>query len=323
VTSICASKIATYNLLRGIVPIPDVYQDINYISKFPIFIKPDRGYGSKDTLLATSVNGASEYLANYPKDSMLLLEYLPGKETTVDCFTDRHGNLCFNGSRDRGRINNGISVNTKQSSEYQTEFAKWANLINDALHPRGAWFFQAKLDANGRPKLLEVAARLAGSSGLYRCLGVNFALLSCFDAFDIDIAVSMNSYTLEMDRALSNRFKIELEYDHVFVDLDDCLIVNKKLNLQLVKFLYKAASIDKKIILITRHYRDPMITLKEYRLCELFDEVIHISDRGKSKSEFIHDCEGIFIDDSYAERCDVAKEHRFPVFSPDMIEALL
>jgi hypothetical protein len=322
VASICASKTATYQFVDGVVPVPRYCHNLDDVDEFPIFIKPDRGYGSRNTLLAFDRMAAQSFLGRFERNSMLMTEHLPGQEWTVDCFSDRHGKLRFSSARIRSRISNGISVHTKPCISHQQLFASWAELINEKLCPRGAWFFQAKQGKDGHPKLLEIAARLGGSSGLFRCKGINFALLSAFDTFDMEVSIEPNSYQIEMDRALDNRYRLDISYDHVFVDLDDCVIVGGKINLQLVSFLYKTISDGKGVTLITRHHRDPHLTLRDYRISELFDRVIHITSDEK-KSVFVDHNSSIFIDDSFAERQDVAQTHRIPVFAPDMIEALI
>jgi len=302
--------------------LPLRYASIDNVSAFPIFIKPDRGYGARNTLLAETADEAWGFFNSHHGEEMLLLEYLPGREWTVDCFSDRHGDLRFHGVRGRSRISNGISVNTAPTVEFAEEFAIWAQTINRTLHPRGAWFFQAKQDTSGKPKLLEVAARLGGSSGIFRCMGVNFSLLSAFDAFDQDVGITLNTYPIELDRALCNRYKIDINYSHVFVDLDDCLLIDGKINRQLITFLYKAISEGKGITLLTRHYRTPDISLREHRISDLFDRVIHITGNEK-KSSHIDQLDAIFIDDSYAERNEVAEHTGIAVFAPDMIESLV
>lgn len=82
-----------------------------------------------------------------------------------------------------------------------------------------------KEDAQGKPKLLEVAARLGGSSSYFRAKGVNFALLSAFDAFEYPISVQPNSYNVQFDRALATKYKLDIHYTTVYVDFDDCLVV--------------------------------------------------------------------------------------------------
>lgn len=300
-TSICAAKSKTYAALKDLIPIPHQYNDLSEVNTYPIFIKPDRGYGARGALRAYNESSATQALANADHTNMLLLEYLPGKEWTIDCFSDRHGKLRFHGVRGRNRVSNGISVNTSECSENAEEFAQWADTINRTLKPRGAWFFQAKQATDGQPKLLEVAARLAGSSALFRIKGVNFALLSCFDAFDQNIEILVNDFKVELDRALCNRYKLDIEYSHVYVDLDDCLIVDSKVNYELVAFLYKAIDDGKHICLITRHRGDLQAALNKYRLTQIFDEIVHVVD-GRSKAEFMTAKKAVFIDDSFAER---------------------
>ena len=80
--------------------------------EFPVFLKPDIGQGSKGTVLVQCAEEMNFYLDN--NRSLLVLEYLPGTEYTVDCFTDRNGELKFVGARERARVANGISVNSRK-----------------------------------------------------------------------------------------------------------------------------------------------------------------------------------------------------------------
>lgn len=321
-TAICASKTATYDILRDCLPIPQIHPSLQAVTDFPIFIKPDRGYGSRNTLLANGYDAGHAFLETHHDCKMLLLEHLPGKEWTIDCFSDRHGKLHFHTARSRNRISNGISVNTCPENKFAAEFELWAKAINNTLTPRGAWFFQAKEDANGKPKLLEVAARLGGSSGLFRCMGINFALLSAFDAFDQDVTIAPNRYSIELDRALDNRYKLHLDYQYIYVDLDDCIVIRGRTNIQIIAFLYQAIAEQKKIILLTRHRLDLEASLTKYRISNLFDQIIHLGENEK-KSDFIKHEASIFIDDSFSEREDVTRNSGIPTFAPDMVEALL
>lgn len=322
-TALCSSKSATYQLLENRVPLPQRYDSLEAVAQYPLFIKPDRGYGARDSQYAATPEAARDFLARHPGRPMLLQEYLPGREWTVDCFSDRHGALRFHAARGRDRVSNGISVRTSPSSEFATEFSEWAQRIHEAMRPRGAWFFQAREDAQGQPRLLEVAARLGGSSGLFRCLGVNFAMLSAFDAFDQDVRITPNRYPITLDRALDNRYRIDgLRYTHIYVDLDDCLVVRGAVNPQLVGLLYKAISENKRVTLLTRHAHPLADTLRALRIEALFDQIIHLTN-GQKKSDHIDQAGAIFIDDSFAERQDVAQRLGIPVFAPDMVEALL
>ncbi|CAM5202758.1 ATP-grasp enzyme-like protein OS=Castellaniella defragrans (strain DSM / CCUG 39792 / 65Phen)OX=1437824 GN=BN940_10671 PE=4 SV=1 [Castellaniella denitrificans] len=321
-TRVCASKTLTYDSLDGLVPTPARYPDLEAVPAYPVFIKPDRGYGSRHTARADNANAAAALLTRHAGRDMLILEYLPGREWTIDCFSDRHGALLFHAARGRDRISNGISVHTSPSADFAERFADWAAAINEKLRPRGAWFFQAKLDGAGQPRLLEVAARFAGSSALQRGLGVNLPLLSAFDAFGWPVEVTANDYPIELDRALENRFRLQLDYRRVYVDLDDCLLIQGRVNTALVAFLYQAIDQGCTITLLTRHSADLDATLTRTRLRPLFDDIVHIRD-GSPKTAHIQQDAAIFIDDSFQERAQVARTLRIPVFAPDMIEALL
>lgn len=322
-TMICASKKLTYQHLYDVVKCPQWWERIAQISQYPIFIKPDRGYGSRNVCLAKNRAEAEIFVQQRGGESFFIFsENLSGEEFTIDCFSDYKGVLLFYGARKRVRIRNGISVNTVASTKHRDTFSRIAEEINKKLKPRGAWFFQMKENSEGDPVLLEVATRLGGSSSYFRGIGVNFAMLSVFDSFNIPVTLQTNGYKVELDRALTSRYKLDLDYSCVYVDFDDCIIINNEINHELISFLYQAFNHGKKLILITRHANNLSNSLEKYRLAQLFDEVIHLK-HNQQKYEFIKNKNSIFIDDSFAERQNVAIHCGIAVFSPDMVEALI
>ena len=231
---ICRSKLETYKHLQGIVPTPILYeaQCVNDIDSFPVFIKPDKGQGSVG---AKKINNISE-LVNVDLTRNVIMEFLPGKEYTVDCFTNGEGQLIYARGRCRKRIKDGISVNAV--FEDRPEFQTFAQKINDSIKQKGGWFFQLKEDSSGQLKLLEVAARIAGASAISRNIGANLPLmtLDVFNGVKID-DIALNDYEIELDRALKNVYKINLTYSHVYIDYDDTVIQDGKLNLSIITFL--------------------------------------------------------------------------------------
>ncbi|NDV69032.1 ATP-grasp domain-containing protein [Dysgonomonas sp. 25] len=317
-TKICLSKEKTYNVLNGLIPIPRVFSNPEQVSQYPVFMKPRIGYGSRGAKKINDREKMNIQFEEYP-DS-LVMEYLPGKEYTIDCFSDKDGKLLFSGARVRQRISNGISVNTTTVKDKR--FGEYARKINDALQFQGAWFFQVKENADNELVLMEVASRMGGSSALYRNKGVNFALLSIFDAFGYNLNITENDYDIELDRALDNRYKIGIEYDEAYIDFDDCLIIENKVNRQLIAFVYQCIANGKKVILLTKHSKNIADSLKKFRVDGLFDKIIHIAQSDK-KFQHITTRSAIFIDDSFAERNEVHANLGIPVFSPDMVESLL
>ncbi|MTJ02265.1 ATP-grasp domain-containing protein [Idiomarina piscisalsi] len=320
-TELCSSKIKTYTKLHGRIPCPSWTTEVMQIENYPVFVKPDVGYGSRGVFFAENEDSLKTFLAKHNETKFLFCEYLPGDEYTIDCFSNFNGELLFNGPRKRARVSNGISVNTIEEKAHRGTFDSLAKVINESFKPRGAWFFQVKESANGELKLLEVAARLGGSSSYFRAKGVNFALLSAFDAFDIPVEVLVNDYGVELDRALSSKYKLDISYDTAYIDFDDCVIINNSVNPDLIRFIFQARNKGILIVLITRHARNIKQSLESFRLANIFDDIIHIVDK-QPKSNFINSKSAIFIDDSHAERTDVSKVHGIPVFSPDMIEML-
>jgi len=318
-SQVCLSKKRTHDLFRDLVPMPRHYASPGQVECYPVWLKPEYGSGSKGACRANTLEDVRFHLEKDP--SLAIFEYLPGKEYTVDCFTDRHRKLVFVGGRERERISDGISIRTYPVADPQ--FQRMAQVINSTLPLRGAWFFQVKADDAGECKLMEIGPRISGSMGLYRNLGVNFALMSIYDAEGHDVAPLVNAYDLIYDRALYGRYRqTGLAYQAVYTDLDDCLIVHGKLNMMLLTFLYQCVARRIRIVLLTRHAGDPRATLSRYRLENLFDEVIHLTDRAQRKSDVVP-ADALFIDDSFGERQDVAQRLGIPVFSPDMVESLV
>lgn len=315
------SKVMTYKFFKSIISVPTVFtkEDLQDEILYPLFLKPDVGQGSKGTYRVNNQQEAIFYLEKDP--SLMILEYLPGEEYTVDCFSDTHGTLQFSGARQRKRISNGISVNTRIVED--SEIQMIAKKINDHVFFRGTWFFQVKRNRNNKLTLLEIAPRIAGSMALYRMQGVNLPLLSYYCQKGIPAEILQNNIYVEMDRALNNRYLIDISYDHVYIDFDDCIYFNNRINELVIKFLFQCLNRGIRIYLITRHRGNIYDILTDLRIEQIFDKIIHIKDRKEKKSDYIRHQHAIFIDDSHLERRDVAMTLGLPVFSIDSLECLV
>jgi hypothetical protein len=313
-------KSKTYEFLGAAVATPKVYGSREDVieSDLPIFLKPDVGQGSKGTHLVKSLPELDFYLSG--NTSLIILEYLPGAEYTVECFTNKDGQLLFCEGRQRNRVLNGISVNTETIKDGR--FAEIGGKINQALEFRGAWFFQLKEREDGELVLMEIAPRIAGTMSLVRSKGVNLVLLSLFDAMGYDVEVFENSYSIVVDRALGETYKHDIKYRHVYLDFDDLVIFEGKVNPAVMAFVYQCMNKDVKVHLLTRHRQDLEASLNKYKLNGIFDELIWIQDH-EEKFDYIKENDAIFIDDSFAERKKVHKKLGIPVFDAHMIESLM
>jgi hypothetical protein len=306
----------------NVIKVPQIITGTNEVSEYPVFAKPDIGYGSRGTQLISNADALRNLLESNSCSNMIITEFLPGKEYTVDCFTDKDGKLLFSGSRERGRISNGISVSSETSKSLSDKFLPLAEAINKKLAFRGAWFFQLKEDKTGEPTLLEVACRLAGTSFVHRAKGVNFAELSCYTALEKNVSIIAQQFEVKIDRALSRKTILDFNFKHVYVDLDDTLIVNNQVNCEMISFLYACKNRGIKIHLITKHILNLGQTLNRFAINQLFDRIIHLKSTER-KSTFIENQDAIFIDDSYSERVEVFENARIPVFSIDSIPQFL
>ncbi len=318
---ITRSKLKTYNFFKNILPTPTIYKQIEEIESYPIFIKPDIGQGSQGTALIYS----SEQLHFLIKEAvsrekqLVIMEYLPGPEYTIDCFTHRKQGLLYCSARERIRTKNGISMASRHLSN--PIFLEFAKVISQHLEFYGAWFFQLKQDAAGSYKLLEIAPRIAGTMALSRVHGVNFPLLSLYEALETPLQISTHNLSVEIDRALTNRYKYGFTFDVLYIDLDDTLIIDDAVNLDAIRLIYQCINKDIRVVLLTRHKNNLTETLNRYHLSTLFDEVIHIND-GTSKAKFIRGQNAIFVDDSFRERQEVQLNCQIPTFDSSMIEML-
>jgi hypothetical protein len=317
---IATSKLKTYERLKDIVPTPRIYKKISEIKDrdLPIFLKPEVGNGSRGTHLARSLGDIKYYAGQDP--TLLMLEYLPGPEYTIDCFTNKTGKLLFSEGRRRARISNGISVNSVAVED--DRFEQIAKSINKNLNFRGGWFFQLKERENGELVLLEIAPRFAGTSGLARCKGVNLPLLSLFDAMGLDVGVFENKNNLVIDRALHNGYQHDIDYNHVYLDFDDLVVFEGKVNPLVVAFVYQCFNNGKSVHLITKHKEDLQQTLKKYQLDGVFKDTVLIKKEDE-KYKYIKEKDAIFIDDSYAERKRIHDHLGIPTFDAHSIESLI
>jgi len=317
---IARSKSKTYAALRSHMAVPKIYDGF-LMDPFPLFVKPDAGQGSQGAKRVDSLRDLRTYSASI-RDP-LVLEYLPGPEFTVDCFSDRHGQVRFVQPRRRCRIRAGISVATEVVDFPPAH--EMAQKIQDVLHLRGAWFFQLKLSKTDVPTLLEVGPRIGGAMALARNRGVNLPLLSLLDAMDRDVEILCNPGSPgRAEKGFTTRFTVQPAFDHVYVDLDDTLVhANNRVEWRLVGLLYSFLNQAVGLTLLTRSKEDPLLVLRRCRLDALFDDVVHITD-GRPKSAYITEARAIFIDDSFHERQEVQQTlSHIPVYDLSMLEALM
>ncbi|QWC91002.1 ATP-grasp domain-containing protein [Cupriavidus metallidurans] len=317
--AIARRKSATYACFRDADWAPHVFQSVEAVKAWPIIVKPDLGQGGQGVTLANDPQQtrAAMDAMQFP----VLVEYLPGEEITVDCFTDRKRRLVWTGPRTRERVRAGITMRSRLLA-LSPEIEGIAREINQRLQLRGPWFFQLKADKDGRWKLLEISCRVAGTMVAQRARGVNLPLMAVQDHLGRDLVALDNPHVNLVERSIATRTRLDFAYDSVFVDLDDTLVLNGHAVPQTMAFLYQSKADGKKVNLITRHAFDVAETLEKAHISRgIFDQIIVITDGG-SKADHISP-DSIFIDNHFPERLEVARKLAIPVLDVDMVEFLI
>ena len=314
-SEICRDKKKTFDLFKEYEFCPNIYADFKQL---PVFIKPRKGQGAVGAKLITNEKDIPSAIN---LEDYVICEFLPNEEYTVDCLTDKNGDLKAILPRSRKRLMAGVCV-AGQNEKLTNEIKNIAETINNKLKFKGLWYFQIKKDVNRKFKLLEISTRCAGTMCLSRAKGINLPLLSVYTVMDYDIDVFQNPYNVIMDRTLISRYKIDYDYETVYFDFDDTLIINNKVHLPSIRFLYQCKNLNKKVILITRHEKDLYKTFEKYAISkDLFTEIIHISLED-NKTNYIEPEKAIFVDNAYKERKLVHDKFNIPVFDVEGIEVL-
>ena len=302
------SKLKTYRVLENSIEVPVTIRHEDHVAQlglnYPLFAKPDIGQGSRGATVIQTVEEARLALGR----GDVVSELLPGEEFTVDCYNGLDGKLRFCGPRRRDSRSHGISIQT--SLVGKEEFESIAEAIASVLELKGPWFFQVKRRRDNRLVLLEVASRIGGSSGVHRFNGVNFLLAAVFEWGGCAVQLNSNAQVRKSFRCLSeHNITVDLP-EGVYIDLDDTLIVNGKVDWLLVGVLGELWNRGVWIDVLTRHGARHGESAMEYLTVVGFPMImirqIHDVSDNELKSEYVKEKFVSFIDDSYRERLDVS-----------------
>ncbi len=313
---LCRFKKKTYEKLKGCEFVPRVFHSLEEDISYPVFAKPDDGQGSVGT---EKINNYDE-LKIALEARKVVCEYLPGKEYTVDCFTNKKRELIFVNPRKRARIQYGISARA-ESVDDETPFMKIAQEVNRRIVFRGYWFMQLKEDGDGNLKLLELCTRFSGTFNHSQGYGVNLPLLAVSDFAGMDVFVTKNNYAVTTDKTFIDRYELGYQYERVYIDYDDTITCEngEKTNTLIMAFLYQCKNQRHEVLLLTRHTVSKSHSLEEdmHRLGipkNIFSSIIDMSWDEEKKDYINTDKPSIFIDNSFCERKKVSESFQIPVF---------
>lgn len=317
-TSVTRRKSATYARFADYPWIPKHCRKAQAVARWPVVVKPDQGQGAQGVAVANCEREARAAMARIAEP--ILVEYLPGEEVTVDCFTDRHGKLVWTGPRTRERVRAGISMRSHLLVP-EPEIENIAGTINGRLRLRGPWYFQLKRDSVGRWKLLEISCKLGAASVAQRARGVNLPLMAVEDFLKLELDPLPDPRIDLVDRSIATRAELRYDYDTVFVELEETLLAGDSGRSLVLAFLYQAIQDGKKIIALTRR-DDAGIALARARIGrEIFDELIPVPV-ARSIADYVT-AGSILVIRGGAARSEAARKLCVPVMDVDALEFFL
>ncbi len=136
--------------------------------QFPVIAKPRSGSGSRGVL---RLDGYSDYQSIAFDENLLLQEYLPGKEYSVDVFVSQQGMCLACVPRQRVKVDSGVAIVSK--TLHDQTLTALALQVMAVTGLTGVANIQFKEDAQGIPKLLEVNPRFSGTMPLTVAAGAD------------------------------------------------------------------------------------------------------------------------------------------------------
>lgn len=315
------SKQITYQMLASELRVPELTPAGSIPARWPAYGKPDSGYGGQRHQFVASVEEWS--LAQGSSPDLLWMEYLPGREFTMECYSLFNNDLVYASARNRERVRMGTSLTLSAApGVVQEELADWARRISRIMPMRGPWYLQAREAADGRLTLLEVGARFPGSAVWSRAQGVNLAELALYEWTGSAIRVEPNSHTVNIERSLGSRITSGLEFGTLYIDLDDTILQRGHVSPEAIRLLAACKVAGKKVVVLSRYLGASLqAVLHDTGLQSFVDASVHVRD-GSSKAAHIAEPDAIFIDDSFAERSDVRNTLGIPCFGPEAMSLI-
>jgi carbamoyl-phosphate synthase large subunit len=168
---------------------------------YPVIVKPRRGSGSRGV---HRIDSAAALAALDRSDALIVQEYLPGQEYSIDVLADARGHVMAAVPRVRERVDSGVSVAGR--TVHDPDLEKFGS---DVVRATGLTFVsnvQCRLDSDGRPALLEVNPRVPGTLGLTIASGVDMPRLALDSLLGRPVPEKVGFREVAVVRFLDERF---------------------------------------------------------------------------------------------------------------------
>ena len=131
----------------------------------------------------------------------------------------------------------------------------------------------------------------------------------------------MDDIEVSLSKHLNPVYKTKIQFDNLYVDLDDTLLLDEKyINTDVISLIFECKNKNKKVHLLTKHKGNNLNKLLEnWGISRIFDSIVKI-DKNDRKINYVED-DSILIDDSFSERKEFLNNNKY-AFSLDNIKLL-
>jgi carbamoyl-phosphate synthase large subunit len=202
----CLDKWTLHRRCAGSLRVPDTFLvDADFdpgACTLPVIVKPRSGSGSRGV---RRVDDLKE-LTRLPRDATLLVqEYLPGTEYSLDVLARADGAIVAVVPRSRLKVDSGIAVTGR--TVHDESLQRIGSLVAQRIGLTSVANVQVKLTDDGEPALLEVNPRFPGTMSLTVASGVNMPWMCVQEALGNGIPGEMQPFAeIAMVRFLDEHF---------------------------------------------------------------------------------------------------------------------
>jgi carbamoyl-phosphate synthase large subunit len=177
---------------------------------YPVVVKPREGSGSRGVII---VGSAKELAALDRSPALIVQEFLPGEEYSVDVLADADGRVIASVPRLRARVDSGVSVGGLTVHDPEVEW--FGRAVARATGVTFVANVQCRRDQAGSPALLEVNPRMPGTLGLTIASGVDMPRLALAALLGKPLPEQLDFCERAVVRFLDERFLDPAEISNV------------------------------------------------------------------------------------------------------------
>jgi carbamoyl-phosphate synthase large subunit len=207
-------KLSLARHCRGIVPVPrtEPFGPATDPGSwtYPVVVKPRQGSGSRGVVI---VGSAAELAALDRPPGLIVQDFLPGEEYSVDVLADAAGHVIASVPRLRARVDSGVSVGGR--TVHDPEVEGFGRAVARATGITYVANVQCRRDRDGRPALLEVNPRMPGTLGLTIASGVDMPRIALAALLGQTVPVRLDFCERAVVRFLDERFVDPAEIENV------------------------------------------------------------------------------------------------------------